>query len=111
MSSLPNYLLTNRKRVRLSQEEVAFLLGGRGESKGSKISREESYGREPSLRDALAYELLYGKSIRELFAGIREEVEQEMVRRAKLLNLRKVETDSPARQATIANLMARSRLN
>ena len=42
MSSLSNYLRTHRRRLTLSQEEVAFLLGVNGESKGSKVSRDES---------------------------------------------------------------------
>jgi len=42
------------------------MLGGTGESKGSKVSRDESFDREPGLRAALAYEVIYGKPVREL---------------------------------------------
>ena len=107
MASLPNYLLTNRKRIGMSQDEVAFLLGVKGLEKGSKVSKEENYKREPTFRDALAYELIYGKPLRELFAGMYEEVEQDVARRAKVLSFRMVESNSVARQATIANLMAK----
>jgi hypothetical protein len=40
MASLSNYLRTHRKRLALSQEEVAFLLGAKGMDKGIKVSRE-----------------------------------------------------------------------
>jgi transcriptional regulator with XRE-family HTH domain len=89
MASLSNYLRTNRKKSALSQEEVAFLLGGIGESKGSKISRYESCSREPTLSAALAYEVIYGKPVRELFAGLYQQVEQNVAERAKLLSYRK----------------------
>ena len=89
MASLSNYLHPNRKRLALSQEEVAFMLGGTGENKGSKVSRDESFDREPGLRAALAYEAIYGKPVRELFAGLFEEMEQDVAKRAKLLTYRK----------------------
>jgi transcriptional regulator with XRE-family HTH domain len=106
MASLPNYLRTNRTRLALSQEEVAFMLGGTGESKGSKVSRDESFDREPGLRAALAYEVMYGKPVRELFAGLYEEVEQDVARRAKLLTFRKRNPD-PKRHETLINLVSK----
>lgn len=90
----------------MSQDEVAFLLGAKGPGKGSKISKEENYNREPSLRDALAYELIYGKPVCELFAGVLEEVTHEVARRANVLSFRKVEKNRSARQKAIARLMA-----
>jgi len=107
MASLPNYLLTNRKRLTLSQEEVAFLLGGNGEGKGSKVSRDESSKREPGLKDVLAYELIYGKPARELFAGVYEQVEQEVAQRAKILTYRVVENNSHKRQEVLTNLISK----
>jgi len=41
------------------------------------------------LSAALAYEVIYGKPIRELFAGLYQEVEQGVAERAKLLSYRK----------------------
>lgn len=108
MASLPNYLLTNRKLTTLSQEEVAFLLGANGETKGSKISRDESFKREPGLRDVLAYELIYGKPARELFAGVYEQVEQEVAQRAKTLTYRVAENNGTKRQGVLANLISRT---
>ena len=101
MASLPNYLRTNRKRLKLSQEEVAFMLGGIGESKGSKVSRDESFVREPGLRAALAYEVIYGKPIRELFAGLHEEIRRDVATRAKILSFRKGESHTKRRDTFI----------
>src|SRR5580693_5789076 len=107
MTSLSNYLLTNRKRLTLSQEEVAFLLGFTGESKGSTVSRDESFKREPGLKDVLAYELIYGKPARELFAGVYEQVEQELAQRAKILTYRVTENNSPKRQEALTHLISK----
>ncbi len=102
MASLPNYLRTHRKRLSLSQAEVAFMLGGTGENKGSKVSRDESFDREPSLRTALAYEVIYDKPVRELFAGLHEQMERDVVRRAKTLSHRKWEPQSKGHQSLIS---------
>ena len=106
MASLSNYLRPHRKRLALSQEEVAFMLGGTGENKGSKVSRDESFDREPGLRAALAYEVIYGKPVRELFAGLYEQVEQDVAKRAKLLSYRKRELNSK-RHETLINLASK----
>lgn len=106
MASLSNYLRPNRKRFTLSQEEVAFMLGGTGENKGSKVSRDESFDREPGLRAALAYEVIYGKPVRELFAGLYEEVEQAVAKRAKILSYRKRELHSK-RHELLINLVTK----
>ena len=79
---LPNYLLSNRKRLALSQDDVAYLLGTRS---GAKVCRDERFVREPSLKTALAYEAIFQKPVRELFSGLYQEVEQEVVARAKTL--------------------------
>ena len=84
MPSLPNYLRTNRKQFALSQEEVAFLLGVKGMDKGGKVSRDENYSRIPTLETALAYEAIYGKPVRELFAGLYEQIAPEVSSRAKI---------------------------
>lgn len=80
---LRNYLFTHRKRSGLSQDEVAHLLGARG---GAKISRYENFERDPSLRAALAFEAVFQKPLRELFAGLYEEIEQEIAERAKVIS-------------------------
>lgn len=84
-SPLPNYLISNRKRLALSQDEVSFLLGSRG---GAKISRYEQFNRIPSLETALAFEAIFQRPASELFGGIYKKVEKEVAARAKILNYR-----------------------
>jgi transcriptional regulator with XRE-family HTH domain len=79
---LDNYLRTYRKRAGLSQDELAFLLGCQY---GTKVSRYERNSRQPSLETALAYEVVLGAPVRELFAGIIEKVEVITRRRAQVL--------------------------
>lgn len=79
---LPNYLRAQRKRLSLSQEEVAFLLGAES---GAKVCRYERFAREPSLRTALACEAIFQRPVRELFAGLYQTTEQEVALRTKAL--------------------------
>jgi len=106
---LPNYLLSNRKRLALSQEDVAFLLGTQS---GAKVSRHERFAREPSLKTALAYEAIYQRSASELFSGLYGKVEQEVAKRAKALVSTSGST-KPARQTaqkrqTLVTLVGRA---
>ena len=94
LSQLSNYLLSNRKRLALSQEEVAFLLGlGSGE----EICRHERFAREPSLEIALAYEVIYKRSASELFSGLYQRIEEEVLARAKTL-LKKTDHQSSSQR-------------
>jgi transcriptional regulator with XRE-family HTH domain len=79
---LPNYLRSNRKRLALSQDEVAFLLGA---GNGAKVCRYERFDREPCLETALAFEAIFQRPARELFSGIYQKVEGEVASRAKTL--------------------------
>src|SRR5437773_12280649 len=79
---LPNYLRANRKRLALSQDEVAFLLGTQS---GAKVCRYERFVREPSLETALAYEVIFKRSVSELFGGLYQKAEGEVAERAKAL--------------------------
>jgi transcriptional regulator with XRE-family HTH domain len=88
---LPNYLRTHRKRVGFSQEELTFLLGGKDRR---KISQYELALALPSLKTALAYEVIFGTPIRELFAGVYEQIEREVVQQAEEL-AQKIYTDNP----------------
>ena len=74
MSRQRRYLRPQRKQYSLSREEVAFLLGANVADKGGKVSRDEYSARLPNLETALAYEAMYGKPVRELFAGLYEQV-------------------------------------
>jgi|ERR1043165_1997547 transcriptional regulator with XRE-family HTH domain len=84
-SRLTNYLRTHRKRARLSQDEVAFLLGSRS---AARISRHERCRQTPNLRTLIAYELLFRTPIRELYSGASDEVEHNLRNRLRLLVLR-----------------------
>src|SRR6266853_310668 len=77
---LPNYLRANRKRLALVQDEVAFLLGA---ETGESVCRHERFAREPSLAVALAYEAIYQKPVRELFAGLYKKIEKEVAALAR----------------------------
>jgi transcriptional regulator with XRE-family HTH domain len=84
-SQLPNYLRAHRKRLGLSQDEVAYLLGAES---GAKACRYERFSREPGFRTALACEAVFQRPIRELFAGLYEQIEREVAGRAKKLVLK-----------------------
>lgn len=107
-SQLTNYLRTNRKRLVLKQEEVAFLLGFKGEDKGIKVCRDEKFAREPSLQMALAYEAIYGRPVRELFAGLYEQIEKEVAERAKVLIYRKERKPNLRRDQALTILVSKA---
>ena len=94
MAQLPNYLRSNRKRLALSQDEVAFLLGTQS---GAKVCRYERFTREPSLGTALAYEAIFKRSVSELFPGLYQRVEREVAARARAL-AEKTDRRKPTRQ-------------
>lgn len=93
--SLPNYLQSHRKRLGLSQDEVAFLLGAQS---GAKVSRYEQFVRVPSLETALALEIILQKPVRELFGAVYRDLEQKVAERNTLLAERK-KTVTPKRKA------------
>jgi transcriptional regulator with XRE-family HTH domain len=105
-SQLPNYLLSRRKRLGLSQAEVAYLLGVEG---GAKVCRYERFVREPNLRTAFAFEVIFQESASELFAGCYRTVEREVAARARVLARRAANQapgKSTARKQTILSLIA-----
>lgn len=79
---LPNYLRASRKQAGLSQDDLAFLLGC---GSGTKVSRYELFRRQPGLPTVFALEAVFGKSARELFAGMYEDAEQQTTERARRL--------------------------
>lgn len=111
MKSLPNYLQAQRKRLTLSQEEVGFLLGLNGMNKGNKVCRDETFAREPSLLDALAYEVIYGHPVRELFAGLHHQAQQRVAERAKVLSFRNVRNADARRKQNIIQLAETASVN
>jgi len=82
---LPNYLLAHRKRLGLSQDEVAYLLGAES---GAKACRYERFVREPGFCTTLACEAVFQRPIRNLFAGRYKQIEREVARRAQRLALK-----------------------
>ena len=79
---LPNYLRTYRKRFGLSQKEMALLLGLES---AATVSRYEQSQRLSVLETILAYEVIFGVPVRELFGGLSEKVNEDVIRRAKSL--------------------------
>jgi len=106
---LPNYLRSQQKRLALSQSEVAFLLGTQSDA---KVCRYERFVREPSLETALAYEVIFQKPIKELFAGRLREIEQQVADRAKVMTyrtaLQKGTAQAARKREWLTSLAARS---
>jgi transcriptional regulator with XRE-family HTH domain len=94
-TQLPNYLLANRKRLELSQADVAFLLGG---DDGTKFCRYEHFDRNPNLETALACEVIFGRPLSELFGGLYQKVEADVSSRALELAGRTSGTDARKRE-------------
>jgi DNA-binding XRE family transcriptional regulator len=83
---------SSRRRSGLTQDEVAFLVGLRT---ASQVSRHESGEREPDLRLALGYKLIFNATVHELLPHIYFEVAQQIGNRArKLLDQRSEEPES-----------------
>lgn len=56
-----------------------------GVENGAKVCRHERSVRMPSLEAALAYEAIFQRPVRELFAGLYEQIAQNVMVRAKTL--------------------------
>jgi transcriptional regulator with XRE-family HTH domain len=80
--SLPNYLRSFRQKAHLTQEEVAFLLGG---EHGTTVQRHEENVRVPHFDTLLRYSAVFSADPRELFAGRYEVLEAEVRARAAAL--------------------------
>jgi transcriptional regulator with XRE-family HTH domain len=75
---LPNYLKMHRRRARLSQAKLAYLIGN---ASGTKVSRYELDRRLPNLETALALQAATGVPVAELFGGIYDRIEEGVLRR------------------------------
>jgi transcriptional regulator with XRE-family HTH domain len=78
----PYRLRSERKRAGLTQDELAYLIG-LGAASG--ISRLEKGEREPEFRTALAYEIIFDRTARELFSAAYQETERLVVERASTI--------------------------
>ena len=80
---IPHYLRRYRLRAALTQKEMAHLLGCQSPA---TVCQYEARKREPDLRTALAYQVVFGLPVETLFPGIHQEVEQEVLIRAGRLS-------------------------
>jgi DNA-binding XRE family transcriptional regulator len=80
---LPHYVRRHRLRTALTQREMATLLGCQS---SSTVCQYEGRKREPDLRTALAYQVVFGLPVEALFTGIHREVEQDVKCRANRLS-------------------------
>ncbi len=80
---MPHYLRRYRLRAALTQKEMVHLLGRQSPA---TVCQYEARKREPDLRTALAYQVVFGVPVEELFPGIHREVEQEVLSRADRLS-------------------------
>src|SRR4051812_18817059 len=92
---LPNYIRHHRKRLGLSQDDVAFLLGWSG---SAQTSRYEHFCRIPTLRTALALSVIFQAPIHELFSGEKHEVEDAVSKRAQVM-VEQLQQKNPGRRS------------
>jgi DNA-binding XRE family transcriptional regulator len=102
---LKTYLRTHRRGRGLSQDDVAYLLGT---TSGTSISRHEKAERLPKLETALAYEIVLGVPIRDIYAGTFRALEKGILKRAAKLATRV--SQRPASVARAHKLRTLSRL-
>ena len=79
---LDNYIEMHRLRAGLSQEDLSYLISVEN---GSSVSRYEQGLRLPNLETLLALEIVLGQRIQELFAGVADRVEANVLERARFL--------------------------
>jgi hypothetical protein len=79
---LRTYLRTYRLRTGLSHDDIAYLLGS---IYGSNVAKHERSKRLPVLRHVIAYEVILGAPIRNLYEGLYGEVKEELVGRIRAL--------------------------
>ena len=75
-----NYVRTFRQRHCLTEDELAFLVSRRSHA---RISRIEIGRAVPNLAVAMALQVLFRQPPKEMFPGLYETVEDDVMRRAK----------------------------
>ena len=110
MAKLPTYLRTHRKRGGLAQKELALLLGRRSDTSVCQYERQSG---QPNLETAFACQVVFGVPAHELFPGIYEKVEQEIIERAAIISKELRPTDihplSKLKRKLIRGIVARHR--
>lgn len=77
------YLRTLRRKSALSQEDVAFLLGA---FTGTRVSRHETGACLPPVEIVLAYEVIFGTGIADIYEDLQLEIANDVRKRAKTLH-------------------------
>ena len=106
-----NYVRLCRRASALTHEELARLIGQRSDS---AISQYESGQRLPTLRAALALEVVFGKSPSFLFPGTYSAIEEEVMLRAAKVEralAEKNDRKSAAKRQHLNDMSKRSRGN
>ena len=87
----------------LTQADVAFLLGFKTTT---TVSKHELAKRRPSSKTALAYALIYGVSVKDIFGGEFIRMEPEINRRTETLikKIKSTEKQSVKRQYRLSKL-------
>jgi len=80
--SLPNYIAMHRKTAGLSQVELAIMLGLEDRKVLSKYELAE---RMPEIRTLIAMEIVFDEPLQSIFAGIAQEIREEMPGRARAI--------------------------
>lgn len=75
---LSNYLRTHRRNVGLTQRELEQIVGYCDDG---AVSRHERFQVTPPLVVALAYEIVFRVPVSQIFAGLRDEVEENVEER------------------------------
>lgn len=98
---LANYIRIHRRRSGLSQSELGRVLGYHDEE---TVARHERFHVTPPLEIAISYEIVFRIPIREMFAGLRDEVEVKVE-----ASLAELETQLGQRSAGHRNAHATAR--
>jgi transcriptional regulator with XRE-family HTH domain len=85
---------------------LAFLLG---RESSAEVSRYENFERLPGLETALAYEVIFGRPVSEIFGGLYHRAEQEVARRAEILASRTDGKREVAKRGRLGQLAAINR--
>jgi transcriptional regulator with XRE-family HTH domain len=93
---LDSYLLSHRRRCGFSQGELSYLLGYKDQS---HISRLEKGKRDPNLFIVLACQILFDAPPAEIFPGLFERAEEEVLTRA--YELHQQLEDNPSKEARL----------
>ena len=81
-NKLPNYLRTHRKRLGLSQQDVAFLLGSKT---SGQLSRYEKFKTKPQLETAFMCGFITCQPLNDLFEGLCRLAARKVAKRARIL--------------------------